>query len=357
MKDTQDNTSKTAYTEADKRNRKALDTLATNIEQLCKEKSIPLSSLSSSSDSDINFGCSYRTVKNILRREANPNLYSLAAIAAKLDVEVSTLLQDPTSDRTLERDPTLCNIPKKDGDEFPLITNPSSAHMQVYLREYYTLFYSTSSDDNDLIRGQLDIYPDNDTCSATLILFTNNNIVTDNVYTGKFYVSDTLKTAYLILSNKHHHGIFFITFATYPRYDFIDSGLAIIGLCLCADLDGFPVSRRILLAENKEKIERNLDLIKGQLLMNTEKIYLTQEQADMILSIPNMPESVKDSINIVLKNQQKTHNYIIDETSLAFANHREKDKYISLIRALSDAPIDNKVAQITQNIISKIFSK
>ena len=350
MQSTSNNASNNTSTEVDKLYQKTMDILAFNIEHMCKEKGISYSSF------DSNSSCCSKTVKKITGKKSNPSLYSLAAIAAKLDVKISDLFQETY--RELKTDPTICKIPKKDMEEFPLITDPSSAHMKNYLRKYQTLFYDMSADD-DLIKGTLQIYADKTTagtCSATLTLSLKNTATESNIYTGKFYVSDSLKAAYLIMSNKHNHGIFFITFATNPKFKDMKKGLAFMGLCLCADADGFPITRRILIADDNEKIEKNLDIIKGQLLMNNEKVYLTQAQAISILHIKDMPDSVRNSINRVLKNQQNTHNYIFNETNLGFTDTKEKDRYISLMRAFSEAPKTSKIARITQDIITKIFS-
>lgn len=303
---------------------------------------------------------SQSTISNARNGKGNITLTTLLAIAYALDVNVVELLDKP-----FNNDNTDTGKDISDNQEYKqesLISNPDSSFTKKYLGKFHILFYRTSSQGEQLVRGTLQINrdPEHNKLRAFLILQTGEiDIDTkrpqEKVYEGDFYVSYPMKSIYIYLVN-HSIGeaCMLIGQHLYTTNALVETTMA-VAVTNASGINRRPTVHRVCMSREPATGEA-LEYIKGQLLMNTSEIFITQDQINTFCEREDIPISFKKALKSA--NGKKLCNCISEESLYdSSLSDVEKYKLLSLLRTYSEAPKYNKISSFTDEAVYSIMQE
>lgn len=306
-------------------------------------------------------GCniSQSTVSNAKNGKCNLTLSNLIAIAYALECDVAALLSAPPSlcEEEMQKDRT---GPVNDAEVF--LSNPDSIFFQGYLGLYHVLFYKTSGSGEELVRGTLCFQKSTDkkTCEAILKLqledFKDGSKSRDEkVYTGELVVSHTTHAAYCCLMNTTVGEMCMLIFQHIFTANSLVSTIMAAAVTTASGANRRPTVHRMCLSR-KPVDEIMLEYVKGQLLMNTADIYLTEANMRSLLQRTDVPASFKE---LLQRSQQKGKCYCIPEALLYdnSVDETEQQKLVSLVRANSQASKYNKISKRTDEILYSLVGQ
>lgn len=300
-------------------------------------------------------GCniSQSTVSNAKNGKCNLALSNLIAIAYALECDVTDLLSTPPNlcEEKIQKDKA-----KLVNDTEVFLSNPNSIFFQGYLGSYHVLFYKTSGSGEELVRGTLCFQKSGDkkTCEAILNLplediKDGSKSGDEKVYKGELVVSHTTHAAYCCLMNTTVGEMCMLIFQHIFTANSLVSTIMAAAVTTASGANRRPTVHRMCLSR-KPVDETMLEYVKGQLLMNTADVYLTEEKMRSLLQRPDIPTSFKE---LLQRGQQKGKCYCIPEVFLYdnSMDESEQQKLVSLIRANSQAPKYNKISKRTDEIL------
>lgn len=331
------------------------DVLASNLLYIMRKKHLSQSALSKLSI-DSGYSISQGTISEILHRKANPGLSQIVALAAILNVSVNDLLSPLPDDD--ERDK-----PVSSTETFPLgdgfIKDPSSTYMTPYLGDFNVVFFKTSGNaENEeiLVYGLLKLGNcEGKTKTAELRIFLNDQKTKYKTYTGYFYISPNISTAYIFFLSDRYHEISLITFHYIYSHNEKINIIVAAALTTASGSNRYPTMHRMIFSRMPFSPEI-LAPLKGQLRMNDMNIYLTREQIIYLCNETDISSTLKRSLHRVLC-LEKYKCVCIPENALKVENEIENERNISIIRSQSKAQKYNKIGSQTNDTVFHLLDK
>lgn len=159
--------------------------------------------------------------------------------------------------------------------------------LDILDKSYYCYFYSTNSkESNQLVCGELSFKKINDKMKATMLIHSTEE---------KTYSSDVIyskKTQYIscIFTNLIYGEMSFISFT--PVHLTAAKMNYVIAECLttCSGASKVPTVHRMVIS-NHDIINECEDIIRMQLLMNTSKVYISEENIEYLKNQYNITEN------------------------------------------------------------------
>lgn len=304
------------------------------------------------------FDISQATISNAKRGHGNITISNLLAIAYALNVNIMEILDVPCAlitDESNKRDPLL----NMEGEMF--ITNPESAYIKSYLGKFHVLFYKTSGTSDDMVKGILEINPGKNKMSCEVTLRLDVNEVTRlgeeirKVYKGQLISSPAMRSVYIFLFNSQiGEASMLLLQQIFVSYHQVETAMA-VAITTASGANRRPTVHRMCISRQEVKAE-NMDYIKGQLLMNTSDIILTNEQIENIFSDNNIPVSFK---KLLKKAVTRGNCYCIPEADLVdtSVSDNEQMRIISYVRSQSTSPKYNKISKKTDEVLYNILGE
>lgn len=334
---------------------KYLSLIGENIERLMKEKKISQSEIVERCKK-ANFKISQGTISNAKSGKGNVTIQNLLGIAYALDVSLNELISehDEIEDFNLN-----ANIFSKGKDVELFTTDPDSKFFAGYMGDYHILFFKTSSQEKILVKGELSFFKDNLKCKAVLKIFTGDKDKStgesaEKIYEGDLIISQSMHAGYCYLINMKDGEICMLVFHQwYLTSNDIQTMMA-SAITTASGSNRLPTVHRMCISRKKIEDAGLQELIKGQLLMNTTEIYLSDEQIQTICSSEEIPDSFKE---LLQKEASKEKCVCISETNLydRMLTEDEQIKCISYVRAHSRAPKYNKISRRTDEALFSLY--
>lgn len=331
------------------------DVLASNLLYIMRKKNLSQSALSKLSI-DSGYSISQGTISEILHRRANPGLSQIVALAATLNVSVNDLLSPLPDDDESDK-------PASSTETFPLgdsfIKDPSCTCMKPYLGDFNVVFFKTSGNaenEEKLVYGLLKLGNCEDkTKTAELRIFLNDQKTKYKTYTGYFYISPVISTAYIFFLSDRYHEISLITFHYIYSHNEKINIIVAAALTTASGSNRYPTMHRMIFSRMPFSPEI-LAPLKGQLRMNDMNIYLTREQIIYLCNETDISSTLKRSLHRVLSLEQYKC-VCIPENALKVENEIENERNISIIRSQSKAQKYNKIGSQTNDTVFHLLDK
>lgn len=331
--------------------------LAQNLTKIIHKKKLSQSTLVSLCK-EKGFKISQGTISNAMRGRGNVTLDTIWALSEVLETDISTLLNTSTTE-----DSSFFSRMIPHGDFF--ITSPDDPSFHGYLGDYSLLFYKTTGKDDDLLCGTLTLTKsvDQRKCEANFTLPTGDFKTTAGVtmpiekkFHGELVISKSMHSAYVFLCSEN---IGEVSLLVFHHWYILNNDLR---CAMASAITTSSGSNRRPTIHRACIIRGNVDskiypYLKGQLLLNTAEILLSQNELDKILETPEIPDTFKTLVKQSINNEKY---YIIKENSLidpqAFSEF-ENTKWISYMRANSSAPKYNKISKRTDDALFSLLFK
>jgi len=298
---------------------------------------------------------SQATISNAINGKGNLTFANLLAISYVLEVNIADLV-DVEKENNEINDEMETFLQAAESELF--ITDPESRFFKNYLREYNILFYKTTGTEKELITGKalFSKSEDKKRCRAHLIIYTedakSNRGQKDKDYIGELILSNSMHAAYCYLVNHEAGEMCMLVFHQWYSIQLPVASIMAAAITTASGSKRLPTVHRMCLIR-KEADPEALEAIKGQLLMNTSEIILRKRDLVEILKDDGIPKSFRE----LLERKTKSEPYLcVCETDLDDSNIKEEEraKWISYIRARSEAPRYNKISQQTEERLYSI---
>lgn len=333
--------------------------VGSNIQDIMKRKKITQKEMEIKC-ADAGFTISQATISNAKRGNGNITISTLLAIAYALDVDIMELLDAPYSTKTedIAKEFALLDFT---GEMF--ITNPESIYIKCYLGTYHILFYKTSCSGDDMVHGTIQFMPNNNGTSCDVVMQIKleenlkSNMSNIKEYRGQLVASPLMRSMYVFLSNSELGESAMILFQQiFTSRHMVETAMA-VAITTASGANRRPTVHRMCLSRNEIPADK-IEYIRGQLLMNTEEIFLTDKQIDFICLQKNVPESFKELLRKA-RIKAKDPCYRIQEASLFDSSLSEKALFenISFVRSQSVCSKYNKVSKKTDEILYSMLGK
>lgn len=283
----------------------------------------------------------------------NPSIQTLAQIADIINLNLNDLLSldlkaisAPVNSVSVKKYPDLSTP----GDRF--ITSPDDFHMKGYLKNYHIYFFPTKSDEDDIIKGCLsfDRSDDNKKVIATLKFKTGKKDDTgkeiEKRYYGEMVISPFMTSVYCWLRNDEIGEICYIIFNYISlTYEGLFCRVAMV-LTACAGDPRVPTAHRMIISV-PEISEEDLEIIQGQLYMNSREILISELGMEELLKRKEIQENEgikellqKDGSNMSNIGLRPLTYYRFEESTIrrSFLDNESKLIAINLLRQYSSAP-------------------
>lgn len=329
-------------------------TLSDNLKRFMSEKHLSQSALSKLSI-DSGYSISQGTISDILNGKANPGLSHVVALSSILNVSVNDLLSPLPNDEHDKPASSTKAFPLGDG----FIKDPSSTYMKPYLGDFNVVFFKTSGNaenEEKLVYGLLKLGNCEDkTKTAELRIFLNDRKTEYKTYTGYFYISPDINTAYIFFLSDRYHEISLITFHYIYSHNEKINIIVAAALTTASGSNRYPTMHRMIFSRMPFSPEI-LAPLKGQLRMNDMNIYLTREQIIYLCNETDISSTLKRSLHRVLC-LEKYKCVCIPENALKVENEIENERNISIIRSQSKAQKYNKIGSQTNDTVFHLLDK
>ena len=212
----------------------------------------------------------------------NPSIMTLVQIADILNIDFNELFSldlniMPSS--VIQKPSTRDKGHEALDNQF--ITNPNDVYMKPYLNSYHAYFLPTKSDEYTPLHGLLTFKcsDDNERVIADFCFKTGKRDglggEIEKRYKGEMVISPHMSAVYCWLRNDEIGEISYIMFHYIPiTYERLFSRLGLV-ITSCAGNPRVPTAQRIIISVPEIKQE-DLDIIQGQLYMNTREILISE---------------------------------------------------------------------------------
>lgn len=333
------------------------EALAHNITKIIHERKLSQPTLVSLCK-EKGFKISQGTISNAMRGRGNVTLDTICALSEVLEIDISTLLSTPTTKAS-------SLFPRMTPQTNSFITSPDDPGFHGYLGDYSLLFYKTTGKDNDLLCGTLTLKEskDHQKCEAYLTLPTGDfknisgvNTPIEKNFHGELVISKFMHSAYVFL---YSEDIGEVSLLVFHHWYILNNNLR---CAMASAITTSSGSNRRPTIHRACIIRGNVDskiypYLKGQLLLNTAEILLSQTELNKILETPDIPDDFKALIKQSITNEKY---YMINENALIDPqkfSESENAKWISYIRANSSAPKYNKISKRTDDALFALLFK
>lgn len=249
-----------------------------------------------------------------------------------------------------------------------LIQDSSHSIFNGYFGNYYTFFYSTISTEDNLLKGELNIYNDNSSvCKVQLCLYTGKTNLEGKPivkkYNGNMIISVSMGTCYCILINEYIGEMCFILFNhMYLFHNDLECRMGVAITTSSGD-NRRPTAHRILISRYDFNISDDYDdlnFVEGQLKLNESKINITSDRfSELMKNLNDDSDEKRNFLKDFLNMSQKEEMYSIEESIIRSLPYSTKLKLdcISLLRKYSTSLKYNKISSKTDEYIFKYIEK
>ncbi len=293
---------------------------------------------------------SQSTLSNIKRGDTKISLTSIVNICKGLNISIYDVLPE-ISEKDIHR-------------EGKKINGASDIAYKGYLGKYHVYFFPTISNKEELLHGDLEIYPPSEEkiCKAKMILYTGDKKIvngkTEEIvkeYEGEFVISVPMQSGYCMLRNSKIDELCFFVFHHWHIFnnDLLCRIAAVA--TTSAGANRRPTIHRLYMCRDELSAE-NQKYIRGQLRLNESEILIAKEKYAQLLSKENIPLEFQEIFEKEAKLEQY---YSVTEAKLINCNILDKDfaQAISLLRDYSAAPKYNKVSMKTDEFVYDYYQK
>lgn len=305
------------------------------------------------------FTISRSTLSKILN-DSSPSgitVTNISNLASALCLDLNQLLSTSES----------CEIRVPTSNEETFISHKDSPRLKNYIGHYHLLMYRTISEENDPIKGTLDIQKTSGSNSLTVHIkinvdrnYTEKSTITKE-YFGTLRLSTRMRAIYITCSNEEICEDIFIILP-YLVLDF-EKLYSRIGLALVssAGVNRVPTAQRILIT-SKELSEVQEKIAFGQLLLNKADIRISVDQFKKFLEDKDLPNSFRETFvnGDELSGSIKRTYYHINEATIRGSGLSLSDRMMSvgLLRYYSDSPkytkVSSKANELTYRLLKEL---
>lgn len=262
-------------------------------------------------------------------------LYHLAAFSEVLGIPTDCLLDEAAVFRRLNVSGPGSGLGLGSGSGSGFIVQPSDEAFRGYLGTYFTIFHSTSMQEEKILRGEMNFSASDsgDICEACFQLDTGEKNRDGSPvlkhYQGQLIISGRMSVAYCILTNEEIGEISLIEFR--HRNFFVRQAEARLGLVLTVSAGDkkVPVTQRIFLSRRRIPDE-NLDEFISFLKLEPQDFLVRKEELEMLADQSEEPEF--DSRAFLGACEEDT--YAIVNAALVKRGNRKMNRY-ALAKLLS----------------------
>ena len=253
-----------------------------------------------------------------------------------------------------------------------LKSNVEQEEFSSYLGEYHCAFRSTDSGNDHINRGLLRLYKGADgSCGADMELFNENGRAI-KYYSGIFFINTHFEACYFILRGKRWQEVSMIIAPLFTLTVEDEKNQFIIAQVLttaAGKRKHRTVAHRMLIS--RKRLNKSQEqLVRSQLLMNTDSIYIRQDelqklQAQMNKQIQAEPDnqlyrSVSAACKTIIQNSSKVTLLRIEESKIYDAREfgasdEERALVTALLRTHSEGLFYNKISETVQEILGAIL--
>lgn len=294
---------------------------------------------------------SQATLSNIKRGSTKVSLSSIVSICKGLGISIYDVLPEVSEKIMYQEEKNI------DDDLLDIA-------YKGYLGKYHVYFFPTISNKDELLHGNLEIYPPSEgkKCKAKMILYTGDKKVVKGKkeeivkeYEGEFVISIPMQSGYCMLRNSKIDELCF--FVIHHWHIFNNDLLCRIAAVATtsAGANRRPTIHRLYMCRDELSVE-NQKYIRGQLRLNESEILIAKGKYEQLLSKENIPEQFQE---IFKKEAKLEQYYTVTEAKLINCDILDKDfaQAISLLRDYSVAPRYNKVSMKTDEFVYDYYQK
>lgn len=266
------------------------------------------------------------------------SIYHIFVICKALGIEESSLL-DPNPSFLADN-----NI----GEFGNFISQVSNRVFKGYMGKFNAYFYPTKGDEAEILRGELYLSESlSGQCQAKFKIFTKRFLsdLKDEIikeYEGNMVISLNMSACYLILRSEKNGEISFMTFRYMHMNEYELACRIALALTTSAGENRRPTAHRMLLTR-KELSEKELDFLRSQLLMNTEKIVIDRGELNQIIEEFDCKHEEKQRFLSAIR---PNHYCVFDESLFneMFFDDVKKKELICKVRNASLSARYNKIS-------------
>ena len=296
---------------------------------------------------------SQSTLSRVLKGTDKLDPYRLFILSQALELDYNELLSVvPTED---------VKHKKKDA---AFITDATSFKLRSYMGKYYGYFYSTENKNDNIHCGEFDFYTDELTkaCRVSFRFETGqrdtNGEPISKVFDGTAKLSDTYNAICCQMESQDIPGdVSYIIF----KYAFMANQpcMCRLGMVITigAGLKRLPVAQKILICRQKLE-ESDNPFILGQLKLNDEFLYISEQEYEQFTQDPSLPDSFKKYLTQTgdhFKSKATPMPFLIfreeDVTRLKKISREDKVKVVNLLRKYSNSKRCKKIGPKSEDLI------
>lgn len=246
-----------------------------------------------------------------------------------------------------------------------LITDPSHNQFAGYLQEYFCYYYpthSSESNEDDILKGVLQLKSENGYCKAVLTINTNTVDDEGNInyktYTGYAAVSTTVNSLNCVMYSESLCEFCFLMFRHFKlNFEKQDCRLAEVLSSSSAAEDRRPTVLRMLLSR-EEINDADLKVVAPSFLLNYSTIVVSKENLQKISKIS---EDYREIVDALFTNNEPMPVYFYKEddvSNLASRYLKKKEtvlEFLMQLRSASYAYRYNKVSLKADDAVRQIL--
>ena len=255
------------------------------------------------------------------------------------------------------------------GHGYILANAKQSKALKFHLGKYFCIFHSTESSSQKIQRGILELNKQsNGQCSAEFLLLKPDNTPIKQ-YSGLFFINTYFDTCYCILCGNSWQEINMLIMPWFKPTSSDNQYMMALVLTTSAGTNKRPTAHRMLISR-KELRGQALELATSQLQLNTDSIYIKEDQLNCLeTAVKEQQQQHPDSkhldlalkfCQIIRQEGERFTMYRIDESRLLEVESICKDVQqralaTALIRTYSDGFYHNKIGKSGQEIFKSIL--
>lgn len=246
-----------------------------------------------------------------------------------------------------------------------LITDPSHNQFAGYLQEYFCYYYpthSSESNEDDILKGVLQLKSENGYCKAVLTINTNTVDDEGNInyktYTGYAAVSTTVNSLNCVMYSESLCEFCFLMFRHFKlNFEKQDCRLAEVLSSSSAAEDRRPTVLRMLLSR-EEINDADLKVVAPSFLLNYSTIVVSKENLQKMSEISELYRKIVDAL---FTNNEPVPVYFYKEddiSNLASRHLKKKEavlEFLMQLRSVSYAYRYNKVSLKADDAVRQIL--
>ena len=241
--------------------------------------------------------------------------------------------------------------------------------LNFHLGNYFCIFHSTESSSQEIQHGILELGKQgNGQCSAKFLLLNQDNLPIKR-YSGLFFINTYFDTSYCILCGDNWQEINMLIMPLFKPTLNENKYMMALVLTTSAGKNKRPTAHRMLISR-KNLQGQALRLATSQLQLNTDSIFIKEEQLDALeVALREQHQQSPDSMHldlalkfcqIIRQEGERFTMYRIDESRLLEVESICKDAQqralaTALIRTYADGHYHNKIGKSGQDIFESIL--